>query len=890
MAELTLSDGQRSLELIGTGGTGIWLKQDGLNLPVVGKELTYAESADSEGRRRIRSKPQNAEGSFSVFISHPTAATFWGYVDNLQELVESAHENKGTITYTPPDGTQVTYDLQSIQVTGMPQSGVNLKNRIAEVEVTFECLPYGRLPKRRVNLNGSYAEVVGSYSPSIFLPLAGSAPLTDLSGNGRNGTGAGGIVAGGHATGPLEAYDVGATDFDGSNDYISTTYSPFTNGTIRTYMGWAWRDTNASQDILIGGSVANSPGLILDTNQDVIWAPANGGSFYTWAAAWPGNQQWVHWALVYEEGTDNAYLYIYGQLVSAKSGTTMAYNASPGNLWIGDGQWDNFDGKIAWVSVHGSLLPAQVLAAYEAGAAQATLTGPINSFTVPDVPGQVPALGELLLYENSSQARNHVEVGVQHRYNSAAIEPIQLNAVTQITGLAGSSNTRAGSIATNVLRAGITTKPVAVCVADNQRHVGRWKVRARLWPSAANTQVRLAWRIGSTPFVRERWVRISGEDAWFDIDLGTVNITRQTPIQNTDLRIEARAATGYPTLDVDVLFLEPADNYTRLRGSIEQDVPVSAALVADDFNSHTAGNMSGKTADVGGAWSGAGDAVDMAVSSGIVSRVQSSDALGVGRFLYAGSAIAACSVSADIQVPADKFQKRVTGILLRYVNTTNYLLACFASNYPLGWRVFLIKCVAGVSTTLTVGDLDYNPEGIWSTLTAGVDASGNAIVYAAPRGNNPKAYGVVLGDTSLASSGALDDGAVGLYDEDRSTLGVQPARYFDNFVTAIGAAGATIANPAIRASKWLKLTHESALSGDTVGLLPSGSTDADAGATPICEGQYLTLPPKTRSGTRSRVTVKARRVDVDEGFADSGTSDTLTAALWVTPRVHLTAP
>jgi hypothetical protein len=236
MAELTLSDGTRSLELIGTGGTGIWLKQDGLNLPVVGKELTYAESADSEGRRRIRSKPQNAEGSFSVFISHPTDATFWDYVDNLQELVESAHENKGTITYTPPGGTQVTFDLESIQVANMPQSGINLRNNIAEVDVTFECLPYGRLPKQRMNLDASYEEAVTALSPSIFLPLAGSAPLTDLSGNARNGTAAGGVTAGGYTPGPLTVGDTGATDFDGTDDRITTTYATrrnlFTNPSV----------------------------------------------------------------------------------------------------------------------------------------------------------------------------------------------------------------------------------------------------------------------------------------------------------------------------------------------------------------------------------------------------------------------------------------------------------------------------------------------------------------------------------------------------------------------------------------------------------------------------------------------------------------------------------
>jgi len=39
---------------------------------------------------------------------------------------------------------------------------------------------------------------------------------------------------------------------------------------------------------------------------------------------------------------------------------------------------------------------------------------------------------------------------------------------------------------------------------------------------------------------------------------------------------------------------------------------------------------------------------------------------------------------------------------------------------------------------------------------------------------------------------------------------------------------------------------------------------------------------------KSRVVVRARRDDNDLGLADSGVSDTMTASLTVTPRVHLT--
>jgi hypothetical protein len=68
----------------------------------------------------------------------------------------------------------------------------------------------------------TYAEYLASLNASLVLALDSTNGLTDLSGNGRDGTGAGGVVVGGHSPGP---FDAGATDFDGTDDRITTTYS-----------------------------------------------------------------------------------------------------------------------------------------------------------------------------------------------------------------------------------------------------------------------------------------------------------------------------------------------------------------------------------------------------------------------------------------------------------------------------------------------------------------------------------------------------------------------------------------------------------------------------------------------------------------------------------------
>lgn len=144
-ASLTLSDGDQSLDLIGTPGTGVWLDKDGFDLPTPAREMTYAESADSEGRRRVRSRTPNPEGKGKVVIGANNADDFWGYVDQFQELIESAHRQKGTLRYVPPqDGEPVTFDLEAIRVSGLPQEGVTLNNFVTRGEFEFECKPYGR--------------------------------------------------------------------------------------------------------------------------------------------------------------------------------------------------------------------------------------------------------------------------------------------------------------------------------------------------------------------------------------------------------------------------------------------------------------------------------------------------------------------------------------------------------------------------------------------------------------------------------------------------------------------------------------------------------------------------------------------------------------------------
>ena len=660
MAELTLSDGTRSIDFLSSATT--YLAPEGLALPVVGREDTFSEGSDSEGRTRVRTRVTNPEGSFTVYLKGDNDSAFWDAVDDLQELVESAHRLKGTLTYVPPNGSQVTYDLEAVSLSGMPQNGVMLKVRHVEITVSFESKPYGRL------------------APVVIEPSA-------------------------------------------------------------------------------------------------------------------------------------------------------------------------------------------------------SFSGPIDDLAITEVPGQVDALASLTLTDGSTAARNHVEVGVQHDYDPSDPEPLKLAAVTDISGLAAASNTRSGSLSTNTLRASITTTPVALCVADDQPHSGKWKVRTRVWPSAPQMRIRLAWRAGNAPFTRGQWITISGEDAWFDVDLGTVNIA-ELDSHTSDFRLEAAAASGFPSIDVDVIYLLPADNYTRLRGDTSQDVPTAAVVAADDFNAHAAGNLAGKTADIGGTWSGAGDAEDFVTGTGYAYRGAISDSSWVGRYEVCGSAVAACTVTADLYPRSWSLNTRRLGLLARYTDADNFLIAYLEQGTEGDWWLYLQKEVATTQTSIGSAYVPEVEAGIYYTVGLSVDAAGNAQVYAAPTGQPLGLKISVTADSSLATSGALDDGKAGFYDENRTLSSLETR--VDNFTLVSNASGALIVNPAINSDQSLVLSHNTALT--------ENSSGTGYGTTPIREGRYLTLPPSTRTDRQSRIVVKARRQDGDEGFSDTGTADAITGSVSVTPRVHLLGP
>lgn len=137
--------------------------------------------------------------------------------------------------------------------------------------------------------------------------------------------------------------------------YSST--GPFANGSSRTFMGWAYRNTSDTADALLGSSTATVIVRLDSGGNNLSFFPSNLAAGSTWTSAWPGNGEWVHWALTFNEATDTANLYINGEFVSAKT-NAVQFPAGASNLHIATRSVEFFDGKQAWVSVHSRALTA----------------------------------------------------------------------------------------------------------------------------------------------------------------------------------------------------------------------------------------------------------------------------------------------------------------------------------------------------------------------------------------------------------------------------------------------------------------------------------------------------------------------------------------------------
>lgn len=225
----------------------------------------------------------------------------------------------------------------------------------------------------RLNLSQlTLSEAILTLDPALFWTLgSGGAGLTDQSGNGRDGAANGGITIGGASS--LNSESAGATDFDGSNDYVSSSYDPFVAGAVRTFIGYIYRDAHATVDTVFGGDGSGHlPAFQLSTGQVAsFWFDQVGSSatLNTLASQLP-DATVLAFALIADDAADTVELYLNGVSLGVKS-LSGTYHADGGNFKLGalGSATDPFDGKMSHVAVFEKrLTPATIQWLYRIGA------------------------------------------------------------------------------------------------------------------------------------------------------------------------------------------------------------------------------------------------------------------------------------------------------------------------------------------------------------------------------------------------------------------------------------------------------------------------------------------------------------------------------------------
>lgn len=215
--------------------------------------------------------------------------------------------------------------------------------------------------------------IILSGAPSLFWRLDDQAGTTaaDGSGNSHSGTYGSGVTL--NQTNDKAVVNSTASAYfnNTSNAHITSSYSPFTVGSQRTFMGWAYRNATTDADQLFGSDGVNPAMLRLEPGSEDVkfWAETSTGGGL-WSAAWPGTSQWVHWAVTYDDSTSTAELFINGTSQGSKT-TGDVFSGSSGHIVVG-GPYSSsfFNGYMQDFAVFEYILTSDQIAAIYNGSFQ----------------------------------------------------------------------------------------------------------------------------------------------------------------------------------------------------------------------------------------------------------------------------------------------------------------------------------------------------------------------------------------------------------------------------------------------------------------------------------------------------------------------------------------
>lgn len=526
---------------------------------------------------------------------------------------------------------------------------------------------------------------------------------------------------------------------------------------------------------------------------------------------------------------------------------------------------------------------------------------PYLAFTA-SVPGDVPALGRLVVDEDDGDSQAWVVAALRSRYYSADADcalfyqaesrtPLGGSAATASSGYSGTAS-GSGSNVVDVDNLALSWEAVlstqAASAGSHLQHTGSYRVFARVQADGSNTGtvgVCFEWAPGDfrNPQRNDATYLTSSrledgtavEDQWILADLGVVVVPESVKgTQYWEGRLLAKSTVLSDQLFIDYLLLLPVDEFYAEAGASTVSSAADSYTAYDDFSSGTyAGDLASDTLPTGGTWGTTAspyEADDFAVSGGYAARTAVSDAgtdVRYGRIMYPSGTSGMTSTTAYLSWPHVSSSLLVRGLAFRIVDKDNFAAVALSANSV----VSVIKVVGGTTRFIQSMSVAESAVGQFESLEITVDPGGN--FWGMFRGANGTTQQAFAGQHSdLATGGTLAAGSCGIIDWYASASAL--TRNYDLFYCFV-----PVLDAAVFASQSIEFRHDGILREDSGGTVwkPASKTIGD----------LLLLPPAGREARTCEVIVKACRNDPRTG-SDSAIDD-ISAKLYATPR-YLTLP
>ena len=539
---------------------------------------------------------------------------------------------------------------------------------------------------------------------------------------------------------------------------------------------------------------------------------------------------------------------------------------------------------------------------------------PVLVMTDPAPSGDVPALGRLVVDNDSTHDQQTWIWGLQGRYYSAAAEAELFYQAEKLTPLGAAEIKEAVSGATPatgkdaifygaLAPANVAFMSTMIATGSHDlSHVGSFRVFGRFLRPLTNTgevSVGLEWGQGDyrrkTLNDMKTWGANELEGEWVTVDLGLISLDQVTSgAQRWQGQILGKSTAPGDDIYCDCLFLFPIDEgYGELEVVNKAQSPTSLSIY-EQFK-HASGSLEAQTFEVGtGHWEGAGRTgangwqTGTGESGGFASR-----SIGGDTDIYSGAfALASTTTYTAVAVHGTKHGftslpasftegEGLTGLLARYTSLEKWLFAGLwiqrikkiIGGLPVSVNVIEARVYKRTSTTIqllqsvALGQVTSGTSNVYHDLELEVAANGGWTFRVDHQ------YTLSGQDPDLATGGALASGRVGMYDAYTAASNI-PVRgtgfggAFDVFVPA-GKTDAAIFASQSGQVRWDRVQRE-----DEAGVVWVDRRDY--------KGDYLRVPA-AQGGTRhNRVIVKLARGPI--GSSADNSIDPLSARMYVTPR------